>query len=172
VFVFILYALAVWYLCAKHRRQWRGLLWIVLGIAGVALVGFLHWRISVYFGKQAYFVVLSHMLWPYAAFVAFMGLIILTFPRRPAPQLCAACGYDLEGHDEPEPICPECGTTHTAAARAAALARAPRTPPPPTSTLPPAHAITSAAADQGQPRRPAFVLPDAADRSSRVAPRP
>lgn len=148
VFIFVLYAIAVWYLCGKHRRQWKGVLWIVLGVAGIALVGWLHWRAALYFGRASYFSVMSHLLVPYAGLVAFLGGAILTFPRTQSPNRCLKCGYDLIGHEVAEPICPECGTPHQLPVRH------PRRPVPtirggdPTPPLP------------EQERRPAFVLPE------------
>ncbi len=143
MFIFVLYALLVWYLCGKHRRQWKGLLWIVLGLAGIALVGWLHWRAAVYFNRAAYFSVMAHLLVPYAGLVAFLGGAILTFPRTPSTDRCLTCGYDLIGHEVAEPICPECGTPHQLPLR---YRLAPVRGGDPRTALP------------AQERRPAFVL--------------
>jgi len=156
VFIFVLYALLVWYLCGKHRRQWKGVLWIVLGVAGIALVGWLHWRAAVFFNRAAYFAVMSHLLIPYAALVAFLGGAILTFPRKQCADRCLKCGYDLIGHEVAEPICPECGTPHELPLRY--MRRPPIRGGDPASVLP------------TQERRPAFVTPQSESTSrDRVA---
>lgn len=112
MFIFVLYALGVWYLCGKYRRQWKGILWIVLGVGGIALVGWIHYRAAIYFGRGMYFSVMAHLLVPYGGLVAFLGGAILTFPRKRCADRCFTCGYDLVGHEVAEPICPECGTPH------------------------------------------------------------
>lgn len=149
VFIFVLYAMGIWYLCGKHRRQWKGVLWIVLGLAGIGVVGWLHYQGAVYFGRASYFSVMSHLLIPYAALVAFLGGAILTFPRKQSPDRCLKCGYDLIGHEVAEPICPECGTPHALPPRH--MRTSPNVPAirggDPTGPLP------------DQERRPAFVVP-------------
>lgn len=145
MFIFVLYALAIWYLCGKHRRQWKGVLWIVLGVGGIALAGWLHWRAALYFGRASYFGVMSHLLVPYAGLVAFLGGAIVTFPRTQSADRCFKCGYDLIGHEIAEPICPECGTPHSLPLRH--MRR------PPTRGGDPAGLLAA------QERRPAFVMP-------------
>lgn len=53
------------------------------------------------------------LLWPYVAGSVVLGALVLWLvlrrKRRPMPEACARCGYDLTGQTGP---CPQCGSTH------------------------------------------------------------
>ncbi len=112
VVFFVVYAVLVWYLAARWRRQWRGLLAAIGGVAGVAFVAFLHWRLSEWTDRGIYLEVLQVLLYPYGIVVGAVALFIAALPRSPRSAHCAHCGYDLHGLTAYGPqglICPECG---------------------------------------------------------------
>ena len=112
VVFFVVYAVLVWYLAARWRRQWLGLLVAIGGVAGVAFVAFLHWRLSEWTNRGIYIEVLQVLLYPYGVVVGAVALFIAALPRSPRMARCAYCGYDLHGLSAVGPsglICPECG---------------------------------------------------------------
>ncbi|MDX2117411.1 MAG: hypothetical protein SFY96_04430 [Planctomycetota bacterium] len=117
MFVFIIYAAAVWALIVRDRRRWLALLWIVLGGAGVALTAWLHALLAFYTQQQLYLPVLRTLLIPFGVLVVVVGAFIAILPRTPAYRACRACRYDmsmLDGAGVPGVVeaCPECGTRH------------------------------------------------------------
>jgi len=126
VFLFIIYALAVWFAAGKWRRQWLGLLIVLGGIAGVLLVGYLHIRINDWTKGGIYLPVLQSILYPFGALVGFVGFFIVILPRHVPITDCRACGYDLRGQELAPIVCPECGqsSVHTP------IGRPPPLPPP------------------------------------------
>jgi len=109
LFLFIIYAVGIWFAAGRWRREWRGLLSVVGGVAGVLLVGYLHIRLNEWTKGGIYLPVLQSILYPFGALVGFVGLFIVTLPRTQIPSSCSRCGYDLQGQEESPPICPECG---------------------------------------------------------------
>lgn len=108
MFFFGLYTFVVWWLCAGYRRRWRGPAVLVLSLAGLwglkLLVSYL-----VTSGSGEPTPVLDAVVVPYAVLLFLGGAYILSLPRRVAPWACPDCAYDLRGHDEAVPVCPECG---------------------------------------------------------------
>ncbi|MFG0305976.1 MAG: hypothetical protein ACF8Q5_07145 [Phycisphaerales bacterium JB040] len=110
---FVGYALVVWYFAARHRRAWGGVLSVVLGVSGLVLINYLHWKASEWVAANAdpdaegvMLPVLQSLMYPYTALVASVGAFIVSLPRRHAVG-CPMCGYDLEGLRAS--VCPECG---------------------------------------------------------------
>lgn len=110
---FVGYALVVWYFAAKHRRAWGGVLAVVLGVLGLVLINYLHWRASEWVAARSapdaegvMLPVLRSLMYPYTALVGGVGAFIVSLPRRYTVG-CSRCGYDLVGLDVR--VCPECG---------------------------------------------------------------
>jgi ribosomal protein L37E len=109
---FVGYALLVWYFAAKHRRQWLGLGWVVLGIAGLMGLNYLHYRIGRWSaardsaGQGIVLPVLQSIMYPYTGLVGLVGLFIVAMPTTYHTG-CFRCGYDLTGLEADR--CPECG---------------------------------------------------------------
>lgn len=110
--VFIAYAVLVFYAVGKHRRRWKGLLYILLGVVGIIGTSVLHWQLSIWTHGYVSLPLLQAMLYPFAALVFFTSLYIFVLPRREQPHLCRRCGYDLTGQEESPATCPECGLVH------------------------------------------------------------
>jgi len=127
LFLFIIYALAVWFAAGKWRRQWLGLLSVVAGIVGILLVGYFHIRLNDWTGGGIYLPVLQSILYPYGGLVAFVGFFIICLPRAIPASDCLRCGYDLSGQDTSPVVCPECGQ---ASAHAPGLHSLPSPPSP------------------------------------------
>lgn len=116
MFVFIMYAAAVWGLIVRDRRRWRALLWLALGAAGIVLTAWVHTLIGYWTGQQLYLPVLRTILLPFGLLILAVGTFIAAMPRTPAYRACRRCRYDMSMVDSPaqhasEP-CPECGTRH------------------------------------------------------------
>lgn len=109
MFLFIIYAVAVWFAAVKWRRDWRGLLTVLLGIGGILGVGYLHIRLNDWTGGTIYLPVLQSILYPYGGLVALVGFFIICLPRAVPHSDCRRCGYDLRGQEAAPITCPECG---------------------------------------------------------------
>lgn len=108
MFIFPLYAVLVWYLAAKYRRRWQGFAIVAASVLLIVLVGFFHaWLGEVTRGR---FQVgnMRIILIGYGALIGFIGLFIACLGRE-QPWHCQFCGYNLLGHAEANPRCPECG---------------------------------------------------------------
>lgn len=106
---FPLYAIAVWLLIAKWRRTWRGFFALLAGIAGVGLLTFFYRQVGIWFHNELPIHGLMALLIGTGALVGVVGAYILVLPIRRTTGHCPWCGYDLGGHEEDEPQCPECG---------------------------------------------------------------
>ena len=151
MFLFVIYAVAVWYFAIKYRREWLAFVAVLLGLGGCLLVIYLHTRLNDWMGGTINLPVLRGIMYPYTALVVGVGLYAACLPRRGRHGHCDACGYSLAGlpHDEVE-RCPECG---------AELGRSPRARPrrtTPARTLATARATTRArrAAARARAARP------------------
>ena len=109
--LFVAYAVLVWYFAVKWRRRPWAFVAVAVGLCGLAVVAFGHWRLSIWSGGRIYLPVLQSLLYPYAALVAVIGVYIGCLPRaRPAHE-CRACRYDLRGlQAHAAAVCPECGS--------------------------------------------------------------
>lgn len=109
---FVGYALLVWYFVAKHRREWLGIGWVAVGVAGLLGLNYLHYKIGRWSAAQSQdgqgimLPVLQTIMYPYTALVGLVGLFIVAMPKTYRAG-CVRCGYDLSGLEEPN--CPECG---------------------------------------------------------------
>ncbi len=112
MFALIAYAVLVWYGALRWRRNWRGVIAVVLGVLGVVVVGFLHYKLNEWTHGRVYLRVLQVLLYPYGVLVAAVGFFIAALPRVYAGAQCRSCGYDLRGLETDERVCPECATTH------------------------------------------------------------
>jgi pimeloyl-ACP methyl ester carboxylesterase len=108
--LFVGYAMLVWVLAARHRRQIGGFFAVAAGLAGLVGLNWLHSLLNDWTGGQIYLPVLRAIMYPYTALVACVGAFIAVLPRRSLTG-CYRCAYDLEGLDivGGAITCPECG---------------------------------------------------------------
>jgi hypothetical protein len=107
---FVVYAAAVWYAAARWRRQWESFAWVGIGLAGLLLVAYLHYLLSLWTDGRIFLPILRSLLYPYTVVVVIVGLYIACLPSRPPIVECPSCAYDLRGLEEEVNMCPECGT--------------------------------------------------------------
>jgi hypothetical protein len=111
---FVGYAMAVWIIAARFRRQIPGFAAILVGTGGLLALNFLHSHIQEITQGEIYLPVLRSIMYPYTALVAGVGIYIFCLPQRSLFG-CETCGYDLHGLSKPGHACrcPECGTIST-----------------------------------------------------------
>jgi hypothetical protein len=110
MFIFVVYAMAVWFAAFRWRRRWESLAAIGLGATGLVIVAWLHYLLAVWSEGDIRLAVLQSMLYPYAGLVIGVGLYLAAMPQRLAsPIRCLGCNYDMHSLDEPDALCPECG---------------------------------------------------------------
>lgn len=111
--ILAIYAVFVWYLTLRYRRQWRGFVSLALGV----LVLWLGVRLLNAGDDRARGVTRSHqmltLLWAEMFIVAGVGLFTVCLPRKRKEMDCFGCGYDLSGLDPRELTCPECARRWT-----------------------------------------------------------
>jgi hypothetical protein len=112
VFLFVAYAMLVWYWALRFRRSWLGFACVVLGLVGVGLVGYAHWELNKWTNGRICLPVLQSLLYPYGVLVLIVGVFIASLPARYCGTQCRACGYDLTGLETEHRACPECSTRH------------------------------------------------------------
>ena len=81
----------------------------VAGYVNSVLLGFFHWRLSIWTNGRIYFRVLQALLYPYSIVVVGIGLYMACLPRAIPRQWCSTCRYDLSGLENEVDLCPECG---------------------------------------------------------------
>ena len=117
VILFLFYAAFVWYLCFKHRRDWRGLLALGVGMALLWLAADLY-RLAIRWAKSANSTLVDTrhdgklflmLLALEAVVVVVVGLFFWCLPRDVRIRPCRRCKYELDGLDDDNPRCPECG---------------------------------------------------------------
>lgn len=113
MFMFVVYALLVWYAALRWRRRSAGILTIAAAMFGLHLFNLVHGDIARAFGYDAD--IFRGLMYPYMGLVAVIGLYLYSFPRElPRGRVhCRACWFDLSDHEEldADTPCPECGTT-------------------------------------------------------------
>lgn len=115
MFVFVIYALAIWWGAVRWRRRPAGFAVVVIGLIGLLLVAKLHLMLNEWTAGGIYLPVLQVLLYPYTGLVVLTGLFLASLPRvgPVAAQgvTCGSCHYDLTGLEnaEGELRCPECG---------------------------------------------------------------
>jgi hypothetical protein len=103
--IFAVYAVVVWFLAMRWRRQFRG---FVVSIAGALLAMLITWGLRRIISEMAY-IQLSLLLFAEAAIVGGMGVFIALLPRAPAHPHCPWCWYNTSGLGPDVKACPECG---------------------------------------------------------------
>ena len=113
--LFLFYAVFVWYLCFRYRRNWRGLVIFVASMAALWLLADLY-RVAIRWAKVNRHAFLDTrndgqlflmLLAVEAVIVAAVGLFFWCLPRAGAVKPCRKCGYELAGLDDDNPTCPE-----------------------------------------------------------------
>lgn len=122
--LFVGYALIVWMLAARHRRQVGGFAAVAVGVLGLFALNVLHTKLNDWTEGGIHLPVLRSIFYPYTVLVGAVGAFIACLPRRHEIG-CRWCGYSLTGLMEMggEFVCPECGrrqTTGTAYRRSGA----------------------------------------------------
>lgn len=108
VFLFPLYAVVVGFLVAKFRRRWQGFAITLLAVVLVGLVGVLHWWLGILSHGRLQVDNMRIILIGYGLLIGAMGTFIACLGHQ-HPWHCQFCGYNLLGHAEHNPMCPECG---------------------------------------------------------------
>jgi hypothetical protein len=108
------YAVFVWYLAVRYRREWRGFASVALGV--VVLLAISRPAIGEHAlgallpsGLRTGYRHLLILLIPEAGLVGLIGFFIASLPRRESATACKGCGYELSGLDPRGLRCPECG---------------------------------------------------------------
>ncbi|MEO1717636.1 MAG: hypothetical protein AAFR76_11045 [Planctomycetota bacterium] len=113
MFLFVVYALVVWYASLRWRRRAAGFVVIVASLFGMHLFNMVHGDIAARFGYDEN--IFRGLMYPYMVLVAGVGFYLFSFPRElPRGRVhCRACWFDLSDHEDltPETPCPECGMT-------------------------------------------------------------
>lgn len=108
--LFPFYALVIWLLAAKWRREWKGFAVVIGGTGFLLFIEYTLFKLgSLKIGVTEPETVLG-LLIPFTVFVSLIGLFIACQPRRaPSEVHCGTCFYDLTGLGPVELKCPECG---------------------------------------------------------------
>lgn len=112
--LFPAYAVLIWVLTWRTRRTWLGFATVAAGVLGVLILGLLHHYTELVFPISVSGPFFPLMLAVEAAFVLVVGLFIAALPLRRIDRPCRRCRYELQGLDDPNPTCPECGMAHAA----------------------------------------------------------
>lgn len=115
--LFPIYAAMVWYACYRWRRRFLGWAAYGAGVAGILLLLVADIRLMRLVFNQTPAPSFLLLLGAEAVMVAVIGLLVVTAPRERPVVPCRACGYELDGLDDPNPRCPECGTAEAAKRR-------------------------------------------------------
>lgn len=116
----VIYAVVLWFLAARFRRMWQGILIVSIAIGLLALLGTTaiehedRWIIGPrasrmpewwrYGSKQ-----LLILLIPYTILVGGVAVFLVSLPRPRLKMSCRKCSYDLSGLNPLGLVCPECG---------------------------------------------------------------
>lgn len=111
--LFVGYAMIVWVLAARYRRQLAGFAAVAAGLLGLLGLNHLHTKLGDWSEGEIYLPVLRSIMYPYTGLVAMVGVFIACIPRVSSTG-CRRCGYSLYGLEELGGvlICPECGGRH------------------------------------------------------------
>ncbi|MFO0831897.1 MAG: hypothetical protein U0637_08635 [Phycisphaerales bacterium] len=110
VLLFPAYAVLIWYLCVRFRRQVWGFVSLAFGLTFVATLATLQHRLRASFDLDGFvFTHLDFLLWVEFAAIGLVGIFLLCLPTHAAASPCRACGYELDGLEHDNPMCPECG---------------------------------------------------------------
>jgi hypothetical protein len=118
--LFMGYALTVWLLAARHRRQLLGWAAVLGGVGALVAVAMVHYLVGRAH-PEIFMQGMQVLLYPYTAMVAGVGFFVVSMPRGHDGLRCRRCRYDLAGlHDDEIDRCPECGEPLPERPRAAA----------------------------------------------------
>jgi len=112
VIFFVFYAGLVWYGALKRRREVMGFVYTMLGVLGVAVLGYVHYLLNIWSHGALCLPVLQSLLYPFGVLILAMGLFLACLPPRYSGSRCRSCGYDLRGLETDDRVCPECATRH------------------------------------------------------------
>jgi hypothetical protein len=111
VFFPLFYAIAVWAICIRYRRQWPAFIAPIISIGPVALLTYLELALLDLLdaGGEPVIYIFSGA---FSLLMLGVGLLIAIQPREVIENPCPSCNYEMEGVEGD--ICPECGADVTA----------------------------------------------------------
>jgi len=113
--LFPAYAVLVWYFCVRFRRQVWGFVALAFGLTFVATLATVQRRLRASFDFDGFvFTHLDFLLWVEFIAIGGIGLFLVCLPSHAAHVPCRKCGYELEGLEDTNPTCPECGLAFAA----------------------------------------------------------
>jgi len=112
VILFAFYAGLVWYGAIRRRREVMGFVYTLLGVLGVALLGYIHYLLNIWSNGALCLPLLQSMLYPFGILILVMGVFLACLPPKYSGTNCRGCGYDLRGLETDDRVCPECATRH------------------------------------------------------------
>lgn len=110
------YAVFIFYLAMRYRRQWGGFVSVAGGVLLLLLIArpaleehnVLTALLPV--GMRVGYKHLLILILPEAALIALVGFFIASLPRNLSATACRKCKYELGGLNPIGLVCPECGT--------------------------------------------------------------
>lgn len=119
MFIFIVYAVLVWWGAFHWRRHLLGFVIVLGGVGLCVLTGVLHTVMGRMTGGDIFMPVFQGLLYPYTALVLAVGLCFVFAPHHTGGRQadgaanCPGCGYNLSGLGSSTQQCPECGLVRT-----------------------------------------------------------
>jgi predicted RNA-binding Zn-ribbon protein involved in translation (DUF1610 family) len=114
MFLFIVYAVLVWWGAFHWRRHVLGFASVLGGSGVCVLLGMGHTWMGNATDGQIFMPVFQGLLYPYTALLLSVGLCFAVAPAHTGGRtavnspLCRGCGYDLTGLERRARKCPEC----------------------------------------------------------------
>ncbi len=113
--LFPAYSIFVWYLCVRFRRTIWGFLALACGVLGVITLTMVQRRVRDAIGMEPTpFSNLDFLLWIESVAVLVVGLFLTCLPAHRCHLPCRNCSYELDGLEDDNPTCPECGLQNAA----------------------------------------------------------
>ena len=114
MFIFIVYAVLVWWGAYHWRRHVLGFASVLVGVGLCVLAGMAHTWLGNMTEGQIFMPVFQGLLYPSTALLLMVGACFVFAPVHTGGRaamnstLCRGCGYDLAGLERRVRRCPEC----------------------------------------------------------------
>lgn len=113
MFLFLAFAAIFWAGIYIHRRTWWALVWWLGAVVVLIAVALFHAWLDVYYRGTIHLPIMRAVLYPYAALVTGLGIILAFMPKNYSGRPCPKCKYDVSGlAEEGRFSCPECNSAH------------------------------------------------------------